>query len=340
MTVRLPDGAVIPSHVKVANSAERSSPVHEQMFGNLAMREGLVVARHLPGEPGYENEPHALYDVVCFQVDGFGAEGHHRYKNCKLGVASGSAADQFHQSVRCPAMFKDVVTPEIMEESSRVLVQCINGRSDQAVIVGFLQHQYTGTDSRDNGHHRYELFNGVEFSVNKEGEYTIRQTGATIDFESNAVAEAKNNTYVKFTQEGNVVVTNDDGETITVDKASKQVHIEAREMNTITDTKWTVKAGTQVVVNAPSIVIQGDNVTYIGQEGATENLVLGVQLVTALQELVGIIAESPIFGRLGKPNGRRVVLDLMVQAKLAAWKAKWTATPGASPMLSTNKFTE
>lgn len=340
MSYVLPDGTVVPAHITVGNTEQRGAPASNAITKMVYLREGFVVRRHIPGEPGYQNAPFITYDVACYQTDGLGAEHWPVYNQCRVAVpVGGGAVDQFHSSVRCPSGFNGTVTPEIASNSTRVLVQCIDGLANRAVIVGYMRHDESFQDVRENGHHRYESFNGMQFVVNKDGEYIVLFTGATIDFDSNKVSAPAEGagTYLKFTKEGNLVLDDADGESITIDKKNKTITVNARAETDNIQHGWTVNVGGDATIKAAGTAqVDGSNVVLGNSD--LEALAKGQQLIQALTELVDAFATGPI-GGLGQPFGAPVFLHGGgLGPKILAWRAKWLNP--LSPMLSKKSSTE
>jgi len=98
---------------------------------------------------------------------------------------------------------------------ARVIMLCINGESQSAVIIGGIRNPMIGAkDQKDLGHHHHSSFNGVDVNVNKDGEFTLTRGGANkLDGKlADGVNEDSTGTFVTFDKEGNVTLSDKNGE--------------------------------------------------------------------------------------------------------------------------------
>jgi hypothetical protein len=225
---------------------------------------------------------------------------------CYLIEPLGSTADKAHYTIRAPVNFKTEKGEFPVDNSTRVLVLFIDGRTDRGVIVGCLPNERDAEAGPDLGHHSFESFNGIETEINKDGEYTVTSTLQTIDAQTNEVAEpdaAKAGTFFKIDKDGSVHLDTTQGDLLSIDRAAGNTRIDA------------------------------SNNVYIGATGASENLVLGQQLKAAFDALntfLQSLLTTPAIP--GQPlSSPKLIADLNT------WKATWLTTEA---FLSDNKFTE
>jgi hypothetical protein len=88
-----------------------------------------------------------------------------------------------------------------------------------------------------------------------------------------------------------------------------------------------------------SVTVDTAGTIKLGSPDAGEQLVLGNQLVDALNELIQIFTQQPIIGNLGFPGGIPVVVAQQLLLKLLQWQLKWSQAP-TQPLLADRQFTE
>jgi hypothetical protein len=332
----LRDGTVVPAHMNVSRTGSASGMA--TAFNNTALRVGYITAIHYPGEEGYVNNRDILYDAIVLQGDGTRPDVFVRYKNCRLANFLGYSKDWEKRTLRCPTSHTGVYDEAFLKSTTRVLLLCANGRANSPYIIAADSAADSPPDRKEDGHMWGWEFNGVNWLIDKDGQLTITHKGPTAgpdgkDLEPDAAVAG---TFIKFDKDGSFVIDDVKGESITIDKKNKKIIINSREMEqNATSAGWTVEAAKDVKIHAGgNVILNGDNKTYIGKEGASEPLVLGNKLAQALNELVTILS-SPVIGALGQAP---VTINPGLAVALKQWQAKY-ATPSA-PILSKKKFTE
>jgi len=352
----LPDGSVVPAHMSVSNTASRGAVMTRVSRSNSVLRRGYICARHYPQDPGYGNNTSIVYDVLIYYNDGSMGDTGARVPNVQLLIPLGNYADRYHATMRCPASYTDsVVTAELMAQSTRVLVAFIDGFASRGVIIGCLHNPYDDVEQKDDGNNSFSSFNGVETSIDKNGKYKITNTLQIIDAETNQVKEADDpsienfaNSYLHIYSYGDVqlgdgngtqiIQINPDKDNPDTDSSVTIAGVKVEENSTKT---FNIHAGTDLTIDATDsgdihagtdLTIDATDNVYIGSTGATEPLVLGNLLVTALTNL-----STQLMALQTTPAIPGTILTAY-----PAWSlliAQWAANL-ANQILSTNKFTE
>lgn len=305
----LPDGTCIPSWLSVSDAMDRGAQTYEYSFNNTTLRRGYTVGIHYPGDKGYEKVKDVLYDVAVQASLGHEAEAWQVYRNVGVGIRLfGSKEEYTRFSIRTPRATWDSeqgLTAEILAESSCVLVECEDGRSDKSKIVGFWEHPDTPPDDKELGHYWKWAFNGISQEVNKDGEYSVEFTGAILDPNTNFHVKAPENTtgtYFKFTKEGGWLVDDVKGESITLDKAGKKLSLAGRNIDLASQGTFAVTAkGNASIVTQGNLTLEaGKTVTIKGEKvkvgKGNEPMVLGHKLWDALDKLMSILLASNLSG--------------------------------------------
>jgi hypothetical protein len=302
--------------MRMGSTKEREQRFVQNSTESYALRDGYVIGKVFPGDavvdlasnlPPPPPRTAIAYKVLLTQsVHDFGTMP--VVAICDLAVPFGSTADSFHATVRCPINLEiDDYTPELLAETSRVLVLCRNGRTDLGVIIGMLQNEKGPPENREDGSHLDSSFNGITTSINKDGEYTLTFTDQPVDLETNKVKDPdpdKAGSFFKINKDGSVILNDNAGASITIDKPNHNINVTA----------------------------SGE--TRIGSASSDEHLVLGATLRAALADLLSYLGSFA-----GNPAIPGVPVGVNVIAQIQTWATQYTLDDG-SPLLAQDKFTE
>lgn len=253
MPMRLPDGTVIPSYFGAETMGTTTAP---NSFGNVALRQGEVRAIIYPNDPKNLSKTVVEYHVAVQVRDGTGPAAIVNYPNCQVANLFGGTADRLRYTYR--PQTHEPEKRQVLSDGSKVMVLCINGETRRAYIVGGLNEDTTPEKAEDGHNLRFE-FNGVQVTINKDGELQARFRGATkIDgtLADSADANAEGST-VTFTKEGGIrLSTKDAQQFLFLDHQNKKLSI-------LADEQW------QVDVNGSIDFTAGDTVKFKGAKTCT-----------------------------------------------------------------------
>lgn len=286
-------------------------------FGEYSLREGEIVDVYDPEHPRNYSKTTTEYIVELQFRSGFTSPGS-RSVRAVLADNFGGIADFSSFSLRKRTNKVTRNSPET--DGARVLVLCLNGDESHGVIIAGLKNTNVKNfpEIKDiAGRFKNWVFNGVSAFINDSGELKISAAGATKnDGTPDERNEDNHGPYVKFTKNGNLYVTDNNGQSIELKSKQKSIHILAQE---------------SAQVNAKKI--------WLGAESANENLVLGQQLVVAMGELLMLFIKNS--NQIGANSGGPVILNPQIATGLIQWKRKWvTATNTPAKILSNKSFTE
>jgi len=300
---------MLPTHFQISPiGLEAMSPANA--FGQNSIYLGDVVGEILPSSAGSRYKIATEYDVsVQVQKD---SEISSRTVRCFVPDQFGGIADTSSHSFRVATFGR---RSKQVQVGAKVLVAFINGDSNLGIILGGFRER--GAKSSLTGRFLKWVFNGISVNINDDGELRIRANGATKnDGTPDANRDDTNQgPYVQFTKDGNLYLTDNNGQSITVNSREKAIRILATE---------------QSQLNAKRVIL--------GSQTATENLVLGQSMVKALNELIDLFIKNP---QVGTNGAGPVTLNPAILAGLLKWKAAWvTNAPGPAKILSAKSYTE
>jgi len=220
---------VIPSFL-----GRRSNEYYDgDMFDNIRLRAGEVQEIVYPDDERNLSGRFTEYRVLV-QHRANGTAVTKMYDHCLLANFLGGLADKVHYTLRPEPSDADSQKNGV-GKGSKVLLLCVNGESDNAVILSGMRDGADQTDAqskaKDLGHHFYFNFNGISFFVDKDGQAVFTYNGKTdIDGKTNSDVDSKAvGTTLKFTNDGNAQFADKDAKNaLTIDHANKKVTI-ARE---------------------------------------------------------------------------------------------------------------
>lgn len=165
------------------------------------------------------------YDVMTIEDDNTA-----NYKNCMSIDSFGGVADYFVKKLRKPKDTKKVKESGSLKKQngSIVLLLCIDGSSDQAVILAAISHpeRKKGKLTKELGHHLEGEFNGLNYKIDKTGALTIKFSGAT-DNDGKALDAKVGGSVWTIEKDGSIQFSDGNKEAIRIDKTAKTVTIVA-----------------------------------------------------------------------------------------------------------------
>jgi hypothetical protein len=276
--MRLPDGSIVPSYQKLYTAEVREQGAADLTNYNYALRLGYVAAVYLPNSETNEVSKFTEYDVVCHHFDAVGGETYVRYQRARLMTGFSSAADFETFSLRSPTNSDG---SQSITTGSRVLLLCVNGRTNSSYIIGAAPHPKSAGVTEDEGHFYKFQFNGILFAVNKDGELEISFKGATKDdgeLTDEADPEASG-TKLSITKEGNfLITTNPEGEKpqyVLVDHQNKRMELSANTGYSVTvqDGPALISAKQDVALDSDAqVTVDAANDVSIKSENGNVNI--------------------------------------------------------------------
>jgi hypothetical protein len=201
----LGDGTVIPSHLEIETTPGYSAG---DAFSNLKLRFGEVQKITYPNDSNSKTKQFIEYDVYV-QERSHGTGNGRLYKHCLMINPFAGIADKAVWTLRGSNSIANSKKKR-RGHGSKVLILCVNGETSNAVIIGGLRDQddKTETNANNQKHHLQAVFNGVSFSINDDGEFTITFNGPT-DIDGNlrsGVNQSNVGASISFTKDGKLKI--------------------------------------------------------------------------------------------------------------------------------------
>lgn len=262
------DGTVMPGHLSCP-----SIPTYDngQAFSNIELRLGEVQNIIYPNDPKSISKSIVEYNVFV-QHRANGTAATRMYQNCILINPIASLADKAFWTLRT----SDSATKQGANGlglGSKVLILCVNGETNNAIIVGGVRDQKDTDDlnAKALGHHLEFIFNGIKFFINNDGELNVNYGGKTSADGKTNVSDSSRNTNLSFLKDGTFNVKTDDGngsteQSIEINHTNKSINLKAKE-------HWNVDVSGNISINADAICEIKTAGVKLGN--ATDSMMLG-----------------------------------------------------------------
>ena len=267
---------VLPTHFRGRNSGFTSNG----SMHNVMLRMGEVQAIYYPGDEGNDSGKFVEYDVwVGHRANGTAVTK--MYRHVIAIDHFGSVADFSFATYRA----KNTATNQDSSKElapglgAKVILLCINGETNNAIILGGIRDTESTQDKLDDGHNLHTLFNGIDVTVNKLGELLVVYNGATqADGTPDPATDTDGSgTYIKIDKNGNYTVSDGNGDNLFfIDRVNGKVRVQA-------DTEIDVVADT----------------VRLGDDQTTDPAVLGNELKDILTQLITAIEAITVFTPMG-----------------------------------------
>ncbi len=214
------------------------------------------------------------YDVYVFEQQEDRGSSIITYRNCMSAEGMGSITDFFERTLRVRTNSSDqsktINTKN--QNGAVVLILCLDGMSEKAIIVGAVTHPDRKTTLAGKTAHLEGQFNGVNIQVNDDGSANFTWNGPTNN-DGTPVDSSLTPTVVSVAADGSFQVKH---KTITMDlaiggvvtlTASDDVNVNCKDANITASGDANVKASGNATIDAPAInlgagaadaVIKGD----------------------------------------------------------------------------------
>jgi hypothetical protein len=219
------------------------------------------------------------------------------FPNCLLINSLAGVADRTSFTLRSDSSVAP--TGETNTTGAKVLLLCVDGDASRAFILGGIREDST-VDAAD--HSYFFEFNGVQQTINKDGEFQIRYRGATKTdgtLTDDANADAEGSTIV-FDKDGGIkLYTKDEKQFLYLNHKDKKLEILAdEEWNVQVNKKLTFEAGDTISIKGDSSCsIEVTDKTFIKSAGlwvgaASDAVLLGETYRNAESKLFSSLAST------------------------------------------------
>jgi len=250
--MRLANGTVLPSGL-LSQDTRSGLAGFNKTYKNFALRAGIVIASYDVDSKKNVSKILPEYDILVIEQDENRGITPVTYRNCIMANGFGGIGDYLEYRLR-PQKKKTNKKLDgkdfAGQDGSIVLILCLDGVSEKAIIVGGLQHPERKTKLKGKDQILAGEFNGMAISIADDGSANLTFKGATendgtpkdksqgnttIDIEKDGTLQFKNKgaTY-RMEKAGNVLLQNigtatiDSKKTISV-KSGDKLNVEAKD---------------------------------------------------------------------------------------------------------------
>lgn len=259
------DGGVIPSGIPTSQRDPRN---HYRMFG---VYRGMIVRAIYP-----EEQENSRGDRIEYVVRVNGQD----YPNAIDLTDQGGIYD-YHVRVRKGITESqdnqiEKGTPREKMNGEVVFVMFIEGNGDIPLIVGNDQHPRHAaykTSKKDQGAFDVEEFNGVEFSIDKDSNYSVKQVGRKDD-QGKILNEPGKDSFITLFGNGDIELNSEAQLKMKFTKAEKKMEMVAgTNMISASDDGINIKSVADATIEAPGkMTVKGEGGTDVGSAAAPTNV--------------------------------------------------------------------
>jgi hypothetical protein len=184
------------------------------IFNNTSLKMGVIVKVYEIDDKENLNKQVPEYDVLVLEQNQTSNVGITKYQKCVNIDGFGGLGDFFEYKLRPKTKVIDpakeskttISTNFKNQTGNMVLLLCLNGSTDSAIIIKSMSHAGRKTTlTKENGLHLEGEYNGINWQINKNGEFTLTFKSPTND-EGNIIDKKYSGTYAKIDKTGSFEV--------------------------------------------------------------------------------------------------------------------------------------
>jgi hypothetical protein len=199
------------------------------------LKGGAIIKAHEITDDTNQSKAWPEYDVAVIEQDSDRGITSVIYKNCVVLESLGSISDFFEKKLRGPTKkdFKNKLESD-NQDASLVLLLCLDGISEKGIIIGGLPHPKRKTTLTKNaGEHLEGEYNGINWQINKDGEFTLTFKSPS-DNSGKYANSSYGGSFIKISKDGSIEVSDGNTEKIKIDKTNETISIESNKDLSIT----------------------------------------------------------------------------------------------------------
>jgi hypothetical protein len=206
--MRLRNGTIMP-HGLLSVDPNRHAAGFNQIYANYPIRAGIVIQR-------YEVDDKRNISKLCMEYDVMVIEQHANegvvptlYSNCVSSDGLGGVGDFFEKKFRKQKKVrgKSKGLDFSSQDGAIVLLLCLDGNSNKAIIIGGLKHPDRKTKLTGKDEILAAEYNGVAIAINEDGSTSLTFKGATNNDGSPKDA-AQGDTSIGIEKDGSLQIKN------------------------------------------------------------------------------------------------------------------------------------
>jgi phage gp45-like len=177
-------------------------------FKNFSLKLGIVIKKHNPKAKTNLSKNSIEYDILVSENNANADSSFITYRNCQVMELLGGIGDFSEKTFRVQSKKKTKLDgyDANNQDGSQVLLLCLNGSSERAIIIGALKHPDRKTKLTGDGNQYFSSFNGVDFKIEDDGSCKLTFNGAT-DSEGVAKDKTQGVTFLEIEKDGSLQIT-------------------------------------------------------------------------------------------------------------------------------------
>jgi len=199
----LDTGGVLPSGLLSGNDTHSRIAGFNKTYKNYPLRLGIVDKIYAISDPHNFSKLSTEYDVLVFEQNEDRGSTILTYKNCISSDPLASIADFLDKNLRNKTQNNNIdgTLDTSNQNGATVLLLCLDGVSEKAVILGGLPHPDRISTLLNSDPYLEGEYNGVNIKVNTDGSTVLTFKGAT-DNEGVPVDSSQGNTVFQIKTDG------------------------------------------------------------------------------------------------------------------------------------------
>lgn len=202
MTNFLENGTVLPFGL-LSSTEESAMEGFNKTYKNTALRMGIIIRAYPVSDENNVSKLTSEYDVLVFEQNEDRGSSVITYKNCMSSEGLGSIADFFEKTLRVKEgaqTVNDLIDTK-NQNGAVVLILCLDGVSDKAIILGSMTHPDRETTLKNKLPYLEGEYNGVNIKINNDGSTAFTFNGAT-DNDGEILDDNQGPTVVQIEKDG------------------------------------------------------------------------------------------------------------------------------------------
>jgi hypothetical protein len=225
----------VPPSSLLSIKQSKSLGSFNKRFKNTPLRVGVITECYETDDEKNVTKLVPEYTVVTSEQDSdSGGASFKTYKNCLSTDGFGGIADFFEYKLRPTKQVfdkkegdKKVSHDFTKQNGSTVLIMCLDGFSEKAIIVGGLpnlttENERKSTLTKGNELHLEGEYNGLNWQINKDGEFTVTFKSKT-DNDGKPQDDKAGGAFAKIDKTGSIELDTADEAFLKLDKPAKDI---------------------------------------------------------------------------------------------------------------------
>ena len=298
----LDNGTILPSGLLGTHGPEATIAGFNRSYRNTSLKAGIVIDSYPADDPTNQSGLCTEYDVMVFEQFENKGSTPILYRHCMSSQGLGSIADYFELTLRPKTVQANKGSPTFKgQDGAIVLILCLDGVGDKAIVIGNLSHPDRLTNITDTEPQLAGEYNGVNVKVNTDGSTSLTFKGAT-DSKGVPLDSSIGETIFQIKPDGGFEFNHSTID-ILADKAGALTITTKGNCSIITEADAVINCVNSIVTASGDATVTASGTATV--EGATVNLGVGaseaVILGKSFKKYLDTLSVSTALGPSGPP---------------------------------------